>query len=138
MANATYIDVLLDGPRNYVVKYTGILDTSDVSVTSIILKTDPTNNDVAMKGIWGFRVDHIEYSVSDQLSCQLFYHATTNRQIVSLEGRGFFGHTNSGGIIPVRGDTGFNGAIDFKTTGWASGTQAFSITLELVKLYDVS
>jgi len=36
MANVTTIQTLVDGPRNVVLKLSGIVDTSDVSVTGTI------------------------------------------------------------------------------------------------------
>ena len=57
MANVVNTQVLLDGKRNTVIKITGVLDTSNVSSTTIV---DPANFTPVPTG---FRIDHIDYSI---------------------------------------------------------------------------
>jgi hypothetical protein len=78
------------------------------------------------------RIDHIDYSISDQLEVQLFWNATTPALILPLAGRGRMSFFNFGGLQNDAG-TGKDGAIQLKTTGWTSGTQVFSVILEMVK-----
>ena len=65
MANAVNTQVIVDGARNAVVKITGVLDTSNVSSTIVI--NPSTFNPVPT----GFRIDHIDYSISDPLEVQI-------------------------------------------------------------------
>jgi len=131
MANSVVTQVIIDGPRNAIVKITGVLDTSDVAVQTAIAmsslnqsNTGPTPDQC--------RIDEIEYSVSDQLVVILEWHATTNVVIAPLAGRGEFEAKEFGGLQNNAG-AGKNGTIDIRTTGYASNTQTFTILLYLVK-----
>ena len=126
MANSVTTQILEDGARNAIVKITGVLDTSNVSVTTYI---DPANFSPVPTQ---FRIDHIDYSVSDQLEVQLQWNATSNVTIMPLAGRGKLSFWNFGGLQNNAG-AGKSGKIDLLTTGWTSGTQVFSLVLELVK-----
>jgi hypothetical protein len=127
MANSLQTQLITDGPRNATVKITGVLDTSDVSLVTVVNPSSfspiPT----------GFRIYHLDYSISDQLELQLLWHATTDQVIMPLAGRGRMSFVDFGGLTNNAG-AGVNGAIDILTTGWASGTQVFSLILELVKV----
>lgn len=126
MANSFAKQILVDGPRNVVIKLTAILDTSDLADTIAIQPSDvsplPTQ----------FVIDHIDYSISDQLEVQLLWNATTPVPILPIAGRGRMSFWNFGGLQNNAG-AGKDGSIHIKTTGWTSGTQVFSVVLELVK-----
>lgn len=126
MANSSTIQILEDGPRNSIVKLTGVLDTSNEAVNTKIDVTQFTPVPTQ------YRIDGIWYSISDQLEVQLQWHATTNVLIVPLAGRGKQFYKQFGGLINNAG-AGKNGNIDLLTTGWASGTQIYEIILWLVK-----
>jgi len=126
MANASTIQILEDGQRNAIVKLTGVLDTSDQALTQVI---EPASYSPVPAG---FRIDHIDYSISDQLEVQLLWEASTNVLILPLAGRGRMSFWNFGGLQNNAG-AGKTGGILLKTTGWASGTQVYSLVLELVK-----
>ena len=126
MANSLQTQIITDGPRNATVKITGVLDTSDLGLITVV---NPAN----FQPIPGnFRIYHLDYSISDQLELQLQWHATVNQVILPLAGRGRMSFVDFGGLTNNAG-AGRNGAIDLLTTGWASGTQIFSLVLELVK-----
>ena len=63
MANVVSTQILEDGERNAVVKITGVLDTSNVSATTIV---DPANYSPVPTQ---FRIDQIDYSLSGSFSC---------------------------------------------------------------------
>jgi len=126
MANSLVTQIITDGPRNATVKVTGVLDTSDLSVTTIV-------NPASFVPIPPqFRIYHLDYSISDQLELQLQWHATANVVILPLAGRGRMSFVDFGGLTNNAG-AGKTGSIDLLTTGWASGIQIFSLVLELVK-----
>lgn len=128
MANSLTTQIITDGARNATVKITGVLDTSDQAYTVIV---DPASYS-PVPGT--FRIFHLDYSISDQLEVQLSWDATTPRIIMPLAGRGRMSFVDFGGLINnATGDAGYTGKIGLKTTGWASGTQIFSLVLELVK-----
>jgi hypothetical protein len=126
MANAITTQIITDGPRNATVKITGVLNTSDLAQTTVVipgsfLPTPPT-----------FRIYHLDYSISDQLEVQILWNATTDTEILSLAGRGRMSFHDFGGLRNNAG-AGKTGGIDIMTTGWASGVQVFSLVFELVK-----
>jgi hypothetical protein len=131
MANSFTTQILEEGPRNVIVKLAGVLDTSDLASTVAI------NVSTLNQGGLGFtpsqvRIDHIDYSISDQLELQFSWDATTPVIIMPLAGRGRITFWNFGGLTNNAG-AGKTGNILIKTTGWTSGTQIFSVVLEMVK-----
>jgi hypothetical protein len=126
MANARTEQIIIDGDRNVVVKCTGVLDTSNLAVVDIVLPSGLAPIPTLL------RIDHIDYSISDQLEVQLFWKATADVLILPLAGRGRLSFWNFGGLQNNAG-AGVDGTIRLSTTGWASGVQTYSIVLELVK-----
>lgn len=125
MANAVTFQLITDGPRNATYKMTGILDTSDFALADVLTMAQ-----------LGFApntvlIDHIDYSISDQLEVQLLWGGTPDQLILPLAGRGRMSFIDFGGL--KNNATTPTGSIRMKTTGWTSGTQIFSIVLELVK-----
>ena len=127
MANQLLTQTLVDGARNAVVKITGVLDTSDVSTTVVV---DPAN---FIPTPTTFRIDHIDYSISDPLEVRLLWDATTDVDILPLAGRGRMSFWNFGGLQNNAG-AGNTGKINLETNGYTSGTLVFSVVLELVKI----
>ena len=126
MANSFLKQTLVDGSRNAVIKLTGMLDTSDLGQTTAV---DLTTLSPVPSTVY---IDHLDYSISDQLEVQLLWDATSPLVILPIAGRGRMSYGNFGGLQNNAG-AGKTGNILIKTTGWASGTQVFSIVLELVK-----
>jgi hypothetical protein len=125
MANVVNTQVLIDGKRNAVVKITGVLDTSNVSSTTIV---DPANfSDIPT----GFRIDHLDYSISDPLEVRLQWDAATPVDILPIAGRGKMSFHNFGGLTDNAVSP--TGKINILTTGYTSGTLIFSVVLEMVK-----
>lgn len=126
MANVISTQILEDGERNAVVKITGIIDTSDVSATTVVDVTSyspvPTQ----------FRIDHINFAISGNMIVRLLWDASTDVDILPVNGRGKM-HFNSYGGLNNNAGAGKTGNIQLMTNNWTSGTQVFSIILELVK-----
>lgn len=132
MANSFLKQVIEEGARNLIVKLTGVLDTSDLSVTTAIDHTLYNMSGIGPTPT-GFRIDHIDFAITDQLEIQLQWHATTNVVILPLAGRGKQSYHHYGGLQNNSG-VGKNGDIDIVTTGWTSGTQVFNIILDMIKI----
>ena len=127
MANAVNTQVLVDGPRNSVIKITGVLDTSDVAAVKVIDLTTMVPQPTAV------RIDHIDYSIVNNLEVRLLWDATTPVDILPLAGRGRMSFWNFGGLQNNAG-TGKTGNILIETNGYTTGTtMVFSIVLEMVK-----
>jgi len=131
MANAFATQIIVDGPRNAIVKLTGILDTSNLSSTTAIDLTTLTQGSTQLKPN-AVCIHHIDYSISDQLEVQLSWDASTPVVIMPLAGRGRLMFKDFGGLQNNSG-AGKTGNITILTTGWTSGTQIFSVVLEMVK-----
>lgn len=130
MANSLTTQILIDGPRNAVVKVTAVLDTSDLALTTIV---DPASfYDTPPQ----FRLMHIDYAMTDQLEAQLQWQGTPNAVMMPLAGRGRMSFVDFGGLTDNA--TTPTGRIQLLTTGWASGTQVLTLVLEMVKVGKVN
>jgi hypothetical protein len=134
MANTTNIQVILDGPRNCVVKVEGTLDTSDLASTvlvdpALLAGMDNTGLVKAAK----LRIQTLTFTVEDGLEVRLAWDATTPKRIETLTGRGkqCFKHFSG---LPNDAGAGVNGKILISTQGWtASAVLSFTVVLEMVK-----
>lgn len=92
MAFAVATQILVDGPRNTVAKTTGDFVMTTLPTATTIL--DPALLTAVNPGMSGspkaqlLRLDHIDYSISDGLTVQLYWDATTPVAICELYGRG--------------------------------------------------
>ena len=137
MANILERQIIEEGPRNAVVKLTGVLDSSDVSETPAIQLTDFSNNDASCGPLAGLRVDAVMYSMGLNIDILLSWNSNSPQQIMPLAGRGKIDVSGDGGMIPDMLRSGYNGAINLVTTGFSAlqPPQNFTILLRLVKLY---
>lgn len=128
MANVVDIQILEDGPRNSIFKVSIFMDTSLVSQTIVDITTmSPVPTSV--------RIDHIDYAVTDGIEAELFWHATANKFIMPLAGRGRVNYQDYGGIQNNAG-AGKNGNIDLTCVGAtpsAATPQTVMLTLWMVK-----
>ena len=141
MANSIDVRITEEGPRNAVVKITGVLDTTDADLDPVITLGMFGNNDKGMI-LTGFRLDLVEYSISQGLEVVLYWMSNAgtpaSQPILPLAGRGRIDAHNYGGFSPDMTVPGYNGGIELDTKGYQPGTlQTFTVVLELVKLYKV-
>lgn len=137
MANSTTTQILLDGPRNVVVKFEGVLDTSDLSSTVVldpsVLATININSQLPTK----LNIRKLTFFVEDTLDVRLFWDATTPVRIETLVGRGKVDYRQFGGLYPSAAtvnSSGFTGKITAITQGWATGaTLEFTVIMECIK-----
>ena len=135
MANVYDRQVVEEGPRNAVVKLTGVLDSTDASFVPVIALSDFTNNDKNLV-LTGFRFNEVEYSISDPLGVTLSWMGTNPQTIVAIAGRGEICAEEHGGLLPDTSRAGYTGDIQLSTTGFVIGKIAnYTLILELVKLY---
>ena len=136
MANAVQTQILEDGPVNTVFKMTGQLDTSDEAYN---VKLNPATFTTAYKRPVTWRIDHIDYSVSDGIEIQLSWDATTPVIILPLSGRGRMSFWNFGGLQNNATNPGFTGGIALAAISLPGATYTagkpfvYSVILELVK-----
>lgn len=134
MANTLNTQIMLDGPRNSIIKVEGFVDTSDLVAAVIIDPAtlsgiDRTLSQKALK----LRILQCDYIVEDLLSVGLAWQATAPVTIASLEGRGKLEARHYGGLVNGAG-AGVTGAITLSTQGWVAGAiLSFSLVFELLK-----
>lgn len=140
MANTYNMQVLRDGPRNFVVRVTGEIDLTvatpiDIPVTQ--LTTVATMNPPAK----AVRVDRVKFSQpnSSNLDVQLWWQATTNELFWGMSGGDDNEFSNFGGLTN-NATPGATGDIMFSTTGvggtptTANGFLTFAVIVECTKL----
>ncbi len=126
MANSLTTQTIVDGPRNAVVKVTGVLDTSDLALTTIV---DPALFSIPSPRV---RLYHIDYSITDGIEIQLQWQGTPNQVMMPLAGRGRMSFVDFGGLTDNA--TTPTGRIQALTTGFPASTiQVFTLILEMVK-----
>ena len=126
MANVVNTQILVDGPRNTVIKVTGVLDTANLTnvviVDPALLSPVPTQ----------LRIDQVEFAISDPLGVLLRWDAATPVDALPLSGWGKLPFRQFGGLQNNAG-VGKNGKITLSTVGWTAGTENFTVILQLVK-----
>lgn len=134
MANSVTTQVIVDGPRNCIVKVEGVLDSSDYPITALI---DPAvlagmDNTGTQKAAT-FLIDRVTFNVEDGIEVRLYWDAPTPTRIEAMNGRGtakynFFGGLRNNATSPT-------GKISFSTEGWTMGmVKSFALVLELDKV----
>lgn len=144
MANAVQVHILQDGPRNTVVSFTGELDTSmeayNVKLAPLTYATTYNLGPYGLPATW--RIDFIEFAISDGMNVSLFWDATTPQIIVPLAGRGNKHFKNFGGYSGYTAQTspGWTGGIGLSTalttpnTAFPTGAVLdYMVVLDLVK-----
>jgi len=135
MANIVTTEVILDGPRNAVIKVTGVLDTSDLASTTVIDPATLTGIDLSgtVKAA-KFRVKELNYNVEDLLAVYLTWEATTPVVFERLVGRGKIESKRYGGLTNTAAVAGRTGKLLMTTQGWvAAAILSFTLVFEIVK-----
>lgn len=134
MANFTNIQILVDGPRNVVVKLDGILDTADITSTVVVdpalLSALDNNGTLPTRLV----LDKVSYNVETGLAVNLYWDATTPLLISSLVTSGDDLEFKEFGGLYNNAGAGVTGKITYTTQGWSSGTiLSFNVILEMRK-----
>lgn len=126
MANTVTTQTLLDGDRNLVILLTGVLDTSNEART---IKVDVSTYAPACTKV---SIKTIRHLISPGLIVSLDWDATTPVRFAALTGYDEIEAEHFGGF-QNNGGAGVTGDIYLTTAGWASGSLAYTIILEMVK-----
>jgi len=134
MANSVLTQTLIDGPRNLEVKVTGILDTSNLAQTEVVVPATTFK----VSGSDGnapplVRLNHIDYSISDGIEIIVSWGNASGpiTPILPLAGRGRMSFVDFEGLR--NNAAGTDGSIWILTDGYTSGISVFSLVFELVK-----
>lgn len=126
MANTVTTQTLLDGDRNLVILLTGVLDTSNEART---IKVDVSSYVPACTKV---SIKTIRHLISPGLIVSLDWDATAPVRFADLTGYDEIEAEHFGGF-QNNGGAGVTGDIYLTTAGWASGSLAYTIILEMVK-----
>jgi hypothetical protein len=135
MANSVQTQILEDGDRNVVVKLVGILDTSDVSLTTLL---DPaTLTSVNTSGLNSQKaqtlaIKKVLFDIEDGLAVNLYWDADTDVPIWRFTGRAM-ANAEFVGFLQNNAGTGKTGKILYDTDGYSTGKLSFSLLIECIK-----
>lgn len=133
MANLIERQISLEGQRNVIVKWTGVLDTSNFALRPALALGDCLYNDPQNRLV-GLRLMKAEWTIGRDLQLILAWSGTVPQQMAPLAGRGCI--ESRGGFAPDRTRTGYTGGIDLSSRDYTPGTTAiFTVVLEFIKLY---
>lgn len=133
MANLFSTQLLLDGPRNTVIKCEGVLDTADLPPTvvadpALLFGWDNTGLVKAAK----LSITKVIFNVEDGLEVRLAWEAPTPTRIEQFTGRGKADYAFFGGL--ENNATNPTGRITLATEGWkAAANYSFTLILHLEK-----
>lgn len=129
MADAVTTQIIQNGPRNLVLKFTNF---SDGTGESGVVKVDATSTTYADQGVVPgihLKVARIIFAVTGG-SVRMQWVATSNVDLWDISGFGTYDYTYAPLIVPVV--TGATGQISFTTQGFASGS-SYTIDIEMFK-----
>jgi len=135
MANSVQIQTLVDSERNLVVKLVGILDTSNVSLATLIdpaLLASVNSTGLNSQKPTKVAIKKVTYDVEDGLAVNLYWDATADVPIWRFVGRGFVMGEQIG-FLQNNAGAGVTGKVLYDTDGYSSGTLSFSMTIECIK-----
>lgn len=131
MANSVTTQTLADSPSNVILLLTGVLDTSNeasaIKVDVSALTALPNGNTPTR-----VRIKRVQYSISGTLKVLLNWNATTDVRFLALSGQGEICFDHFGGLTNNAG-TGVDGDVELQTVGYASGTETYTVILEMSK-----
>jgi hypothetical protein len=126
MANILTLQTHIDGDKNVLITAVGVLDTANLAKTTVV------DVSALVPAATAVAIEEIEYSVSSQLSVQVYWDSTADDLALALTGQGEFDFCCCGGLQNPKA-AGFNGDVLIETTGWASGIQTFTLSFKLKK-----
>jgi hypothetical protein len=135
MANSVQIQTLVDSERNLVVKLVGLLDTSNVSLATLIdpaLLASVNSTGLNSQKPTKVAIKKVTYDVEDGLAVNLYWDATTDVPIWRFVGRGFV-MGEQVGFLQNNAGAGVNGKVLYDTDGYSSGSLSFSLLIECIK-----
>lgn len=135
MANVTSIQILEDGDRNVVVKLIGKLDTSNVSLATLL---DPATlesvnaSSMNPQKATSLAIETVTFDIQDGLVVALYWDADTDVPIWYFSGRDKMNleFTN---FLQNNAGAGKTGKILYDTSGYSSGTLTFSLVVQCIK-----
>ena len=133
MADAVATQILFDGERKAIMKFTNISDgTGETKVTKVDVSTlNPSSFSKACDGVTITKI----YAMTHGLIVDMFWDATTDVLITSIpQNNNYVSDYESFGGLWNNAGAGKNGDIQFSTHDASAGDR-YTIILEMVKSY---
>lgn len=130
MADAVQTNVLANGDKNYVVQF---LNTSDGTGESAVVKVDISGLTFADGSIpTSMTLMEIQWNIQGFTAINMLWDATTDDEIVILNGNGYKNFESSGGLKDPR-STGYTGDVLLTTVG-AAAAATYDIVAKFKKV----
>lgn len=134
MANTLDVQLLEYGPKNVRVKVIGLLDTSDLNITTFLQPDDvlpfpPRGANILRT----FRIDAVHYSISEGLSVLFWWRGIPDQIAVAVAGSQNMDCLESSGGVQNNASSP-TGALAVSSRGYITGALTFTCILELVKI----
>lgn len=137
MADLILTQVLENGPRNYVVRAYGILDTANVPVTDLIDTTAAAFINPGNRGNspppFTVALKEVSHNVDLPLEFNLFWDATADVMIATFVGARPCVEFDP--PIPNNAGAGKTGKVQYSVTGFAAGSNAYDVTMRFIKKF---
>lgn len=135
VANKVDRQIIQDGPRNVVVKFTGVLTDDDITLAPALDLSDVSG--FGTEKLVGFAGGLVEYSVTSGLAVSLLWTAAEPQQMFVLADANSIGCPQEVGYFyPNQAAPGYDGSLVVSTQGFAPGGLAtFTIIARLKKIY---
>lgn len=135
MANVTSIQILEDGDRNVVAKLTGKLDTSNVSMSTLLdpaTLADVNASTLAPQKATSLAIETVTFDIEDGLVVGLYWDATADVPIWYFSGRDKM-NMEFTTFLQNNAGAGKTGKINYDTAGYTSGTKHFTMVIQCIK-----
>ena len=135
MANVTAIQILEDGDRNVIAKLTGKLDTSNVSLATLLdpaLLTSVNTSGLNSQKDSTLAIESVTFDIEDGLVVNFYWDADVDVPIWYFSGRDKM-NMEFTGFLQNNAGAGKTGKILYDTNGWTSGTKSFSMVIQCIK-----
>ena len=138
MANVTSIQILEDGDRNVVAKLTGKLDTSNVSLTTLL---DPATlasvnaSTMNPQKASTLAIESVTFDIQDGLVVGLYWDADVDVPIWYFSGRDKM-NMEFTTFLQNNAGAGKTGKILYETAGYTTGTLYFTMVIQCIKQWN--
>lgn len=130
MADAVTTQILNDGPRRAVMRFTNVSDgTGESAVLKVDVSALSSNQGQTCTGV---KIRSVQYAVNG-MAVSVLWDATTDVVAMSLSGYGKIDMKKLGYVVNNSG-AGKTGDVLFTTVGHTAG-DTYDITLDMVKVY---
>lgn len=136
MPNKVDRQIIEDGWRNVVVKFTGALTDDDITLAPALDLSDVSNNATGERLV-GFAGGSVEYAVSAGLTLSILWASAEPQQMFLVADSNSLGcPQKTGYFYPNQAAPGYDGSLQVSTQGFApGGTASFTAILRLKKIY---